>query len=161
RPRARTSGPVRRATTQESYGLRYRYEAADHQGVRDHRGRHRLARGPDRAPLAPDLLPDRAPQDPQARPPHPSWSDAAGRSAQAPPAVPAERRHRALPLADQASRHPPVTTAAARPRGGRRFRVPPVPRTEGAPSTAPTRFGPRQWPAEQGPGAPDPRTEGD
>src|SRR5699024_8146480 len=30
--------PERRATTQESHGLRHRHQAGDHQGVRDHRG---------------------------------------------------------------------------------------------------------------------------
>src|SRR5699024_665371 len=62
--------PERRATTQESHGLRHRHQAGDHQGVRDHRGRHRLARGPGRAPDPPHQVPDRAPEDPQARPPH-------------------------------------------------------------------------------------------
>ena len=82
------------------------------------RGRHRFARGPGRAAEPPHQPPDRAPQAAQARPPQPSWPAAPRRPASSPAELPAEDRHRALPLDRRASRPAPLSLGSGSPATG-------------------------------------------
>ncbi|CAA9409586.1 MAG: SSU ribosomal protein S15p (S13e), partial [uncultured Nocardioides sp.] len=70
----------------------------DHRRARHDRGRHRFARGADRAAQPPHQPPHRAPQDPQARPPQPSRAPAPRGPAPSSAELPAEHRDPALPL---------------------------------------------------------------
>ncbi|CAA9236221.1 MAG: SSU ribosomal protein S15p (S13e), partial [uncultured Corynebacteriales bacterium] len=89
-------------------GSGQRREEADHDGVRDRRRGHGLARGPGGDAVPSDRGPDRPPPHAQARPPQPARPAAAGRPPPPAAELPRGHRHHPLPLVDRAAGPAPV-----------------------------------------------------